>query len=922
MHALSAEYNILYNGGIALDKGVEELKAGYKDNFWQRLPIERMQTNTETLLPGQKSKNSNFERAESKAIKAIQKHAMDIAGVERNPQMDEAHLLLGKARYFDQRFVPSIEAFNYVLYKYANSDKIYEVKVWREKANLRLENDALAVKNLKRLLSENKLEGQVLADANATLAQAFINTDEIDCAVERLKVAIVTTKLKEERARYRFILGQLYEELNEKDSAFAAYQSVIDMKRKSPKRYVIQAHARQAQQFDYENGDTVAFLKKYKKLFKDRENRPFLDVLNHQMGLFYDKFNKPAIAEKYYNQSLRKRTDDSYLAASNYRNLAYIYFKKAKFKTSGDYYDSTLVQLDSKTREYAMIKKKRANLDEVIKQEGLVSRNDSILNVLSLSKNDQVSYYEKHIEKLKAADAIKKALEEKLKKENAKKGDSISKPINEPLDNDALPVGKLSTMPPGGKSPPAATPKSTQSDFYFYTASTVAFGKASFLKNWGERSYKNNWRLSLKGNTEVADDSIANDPIDIKEGTDKAVVANEKYDTNYYLKQLPTSKTEIDSIIKERDFSNYQLGSIYKEKFKEYELAAAKYEKLLSDKPEEKLILPSMYNLYKIYEIIDKKKMLAIKQTISSKYPESRYAQILNNENSKGEENLTPENNYSKTYKLYEEENYRTVLLKTTEAINQYPGESIVPKFELLKANTIGKLKGVEEYKKALNVVSLDYPYSEEGKQADLILGKDIPTLEALKLNAQTPKSWKILYKVNYKDTIIKRTQDTIAKFIKVKNLGYLKTSNDSFTMEDNFIVIHNFNSEESAKQAADTLKNSKKYKVAFEPIVISNYNYRVVQIKKNLEEYITLLTAPVIPKTDEKAPEEDPKTDLDKKDDTGAKDPVNTNLPGSSTVPPKEEPKKTALPSNGMPPTITPDLLNKIKTAQPPKNP
>jgi len=58
---------------------------------------------------------------------------MNIDGSEKNPQMDEAHLMLGKSRYYSQRFVPALEAFNYVLYKYPSSDKIYEVKIWREK---------------------------------------------------------------------------------------------------------------------------------------------------------------------------------------------------------------------------------------------------------------------------------------------------------------------------------------------------------------------------------------------------------------------------------------------------------------------------------------------------------------------------------------------------------------------------------------------------------------------------------------------------------------------------------------------------------------------------------------------------------------------------------------------------------------------
>ena len=131
-HALSTKYNILYNGGIALDKGIADLKSQYNDNFWEVLPVERMQLSEDQMMPGQ-TKNANFERAEEKSTKAIQKHSMNIGGSEKNPQMDEAHLMLGKTRYYDKRFIPALEAFNYVLYKYPNSDKIYEVKIWREK---------------------------------------------------------------------------------------------------------------------------------------------------------------------------------------------------------------------------------------------------------------------------------------------------------------------------------------------------------------------------------------------------------------------------------------------------------------------------------------------------------------------------------------------------------------------------------------------------------------------------------------------------------------------------------------------------------------------------------------------------------------------------------------------------------------------
>ena len=66
-HAVAAEYNALYNGYLALDEGRQSLNDAYSDNYWDILPIERMQIIDEIILPGQ-SKNENFNRAEEKAV--------------------------------------------------------------------------------------------------------------------------------------------------------------------------------------------------------------------------------------------------------------------------------------------------------------------------------------------------------------------------------------------------------------------------------------------------------------------------------------------------------------------------------------------------------------------------------------------------------------------------------------------------------------------------------------------------------------------------------------------------------------------------------------------------------------------------------------------------------------------------------------
>ena len=846
-NSLTTKDNILYNGGIALDKGIVDLKAQFKDNFWETLPVERMQITQEQQLPNQ-VKNANFERAETKATMAIQKHSMNIDGGEKNPQMDEAHLMLGKARYYDQRFVPALEAFNYVLYKYPNSDKIYEVKIWREKTNMRMENDALAIINLRKLLKEIKFKDQIFADANATLAQAFLNLKEKDSAIAKLKLATIFTKSNEEKSRYKFILGQVYEEKGYKDSAFAKYQEVIDMKRKSARQYIIQAHARQAAQFDFDKGDTLVFLKKYKKLLADRENRPFLDVLNHQVALFYDKSKKPDVAKKYYNFSLKKKGQDTYLIASNYRNLADIYFNKAKYVTAGKYFDSTLTVLNPRSREFKLIAKKRENLEDVIKFEGIAQRNDSILRVASLSPTERESYYKEYIENLKKEAKKQEEIAAKAAKEASQakgEGDPLSKGSNEAPQSDS----KQSFVKPITPAP-LFSGSDSGSTFYFYNPTTVAFGRVEFKKKWGDRAHVANWRLSKET---IKDDKNPDDSnnTDLTSTDGKSTEVDEKYTTAFYLKDIPSSPKILDSIAKERNFAYYQLGVIYKEKFKEYKRAADKLEKLLDNKPEERLVLPAMYNLYKIYEIIDPSKALAMKSKIISQFPDSRYAQIISNTNGANLVGSTPEVAYLSLYKEYEDQKYREVLPKTELAIEQFTGEEMLPKFELLKANLIGKLKGLAEYKKALNYVALTYPNSEEGKETEVFIATKIPYLESLSFNSEFPLSWNILYKAdNLEDKSTKELLEKLKKFVKERTIEKLTISIDIYTIDKNFIVIHGIKVLDNAKGIAQVLKEFKEYKIAEPAIVISSENYKVVQIKKNVEDYISgdWLNKPIIP--------------------------------------------------------------------------
>lgn len=817
-HAVTAEFNALYNGYVALDEGRKNLNDAYFDNYWEVLPIERMQVFEDIVLPGQ-SKNEQFSRAEEKATKAIQKHSINIDGKEKNPQMDEAYLLLGKARYFDQRFIPALEAFNYILYKYPASDKINQAKVWREKTNIRLDNDELAIKNLKRLLKQEKLEGQDLADATAILAQAYLNIKVVDTAITQLEIASNATKNNDERGRYRFIQGQLYNELGNKDSANVAFDKVIELNRKTPRIYMISAHLEKIKNFDFENGNKLEATELLTELEENRENRPFLDKIYHQIGAFHLNNHSDSLAVAYYNKSLRTNSRDNLLKAKNYEILGDMNFDASRYAEAGKYYDSTMSNLVLNSKPYRVIKRKRDNLEDVIYYEAIAKTNDSILSLVNLSEPERQAYFQSFVETLKA-----KAEAEKEQADAAQRNTGLVTG-NNPINNQAQ---RQNTPNPSTL-------------FYFYNPTTVAYGKNEFIKIWGNRSLEDNWRWSSKGTSGVVDNSVSTGNL-IASASDE-----EKLDPQYYLSKIPSEEKEIDSISKERNYAYYQLGLIYKEKFKEYDLAKDKLQNLLKSNPEERLILPSKYNLYKIYELLGENDEATIaKNDIITAYPDSRYASILKNpEQVSDKDENSPESLYEALYAKHENQEYAEVISKSEEYINTFDGEPIVPKLELLKATALGRLQGYETYTKAINNLAVTYANTLEGKQAQNIETNILPKL-ANKAFVEENDNITNNYKVIFQFT--KVGQEKIDDFKKIldevlENMRYYKltASKDVYNANTTFVIVHGIKNGTVAKTFDQLLTKEDKKKIKAPYFVVSSTNYQIIQIHKNLDAYLNL---------------------------------------------------------------------------------
>ena len=794
-------YNVLYNGNLALEEGKKELAEKRKDNYFEILEVEPEVSSQNYNLKGEG--NPHFDRAEEKAIKAIQRHSMVFDGKQKNRKIDDAYMLLGKARYYNGRYIPALEAFNHLLTNYGETNQRYNAAVWREKAHIQLGREQLAVTALEKILEEEQPKRRERATLHAVLAQAFINLESYPKAIEALKQASQETKEKPKRGRYYFIIGQLFEHLQQKDSAQAYYQKVIGLNWNVPRRLWVEAQVGKARTQTLTPEEKIAYTKKLRKMEKLYEHKDLLDLVYFQHALFLEGENQPKAATNYFLRSLEKNKDNEGLRRRTHEHLGELYFKDKKYPLAYAHYDSTLVYIPKNTLEHLYMRRKRDNLAQITAFENTIAKADSLSRIMKMPKDEQIRYFERHIDSLKQQPATQQAV----------------------------------TITDFGR---ATTPQqqNPQEGFYFYLPQTVAYGKQLFKQRFGDRPLMDNWRWSnqliAQQSTDVVTDSLAISQISPED----------------YLKKLPTP-SELEQLQKDRETALYGVGELYWEKFADGKLAEQRLTRLLSLTHNDKLKEKTLYLLYKINEK-NPKEADAYKQQLLTSFPNSEYAKPISGQQSTNEKELQEQ--YQRLSDQLAAQQYAEVLAYIQAHKTAYKTSSMGPDFDILKAKAIARLEGKAAYIRELEAIVQEYPNTS---QADDLKEK----LKILKGSSEKPTflpdeeatSWKVVLQGGLDEQQLTQLKN----YLEENGFAYLTLSQDVYDDKEQFAVLHGFMSKQMAEGFVqrvnhyfqeNTLKNKKKkdeeknqentmfFKEFF---VISSENYAILQAFKNKEEYI-----------------------------------------------------------------------------------
>jgi hypothetical protein len=750
-HQATTKFNVLFNGEEAIRSGIVAEVLSHQPNFWDQLPVEPFPLID--LFSLEVKENPSFTRAEEKAVIAVQKHSMLIGDQQRNTQIDEAYMLLGKARFYNGRYLQALDAFNYVIDQLPNANSRRNAQIWKAKVFLQLLQEQRAAAIFLELIDQNELTVTEYVEVSAHLAKAYIALNQPEKATKPLYNSAAGVKDKALQARYYYLLGQLHDNLEHKDSAALAYQSVINLNRRIPRIFWIHAKLNQlnTNQLDLESTQ-----KAYKKLTKNEENKKYLDKIHFSHASYSLSHFDTIAAKNLINASLRTNTKDKMLKGLAYETMGEVFFDENQFVTAGAYLDSTLNVLEPKTRRFRKITRKRNKLNDIIKYETNRQTSDSLLALMTKTPEEQASIFTRYIADLKEADSLQKQQQQQKQQQST------------------------------------ANTSFFDSEFYFYNSAMRSRGESEFFRIWGNISKTDNWRYA---NQQAETETIVDTATETEQKIEKAVEVDPRYMLETYINQIPPPEAR-DSLVQVRNTAYFDAGLAYKEQFAAYLQAKDRLLTLLSFDSD--YTLPSLYHLYQIEEETGGAKALTYKNQIISDYPNSQYAAILQNPEAAEGALARFEERYTLLEERFKAQAFEEVIDQSFDAILSLQDENLRSRFSLLRAHAIGRLDGIAAYERALSEVALAFPNQKAGEEASRRL------LEVRDLKPKEEKEgerYLVYFVFDRADhELTQNLQKRVAEIIMQQGLqSSVKATIDIYDRNTEFLVIQRFTSEEQA---------------------------------------------------------------------------------------------------------------------------
>lgn len=782
-HAFNSRYNIYFNGKTSFDESLEALQNGYKESYSDMIYMYPISAQPKD----KKETGGPFDRAIEKSNKAIKLHSIKAKPAKKpgwrnnpkqrafqeqeeyNPFLKKCWLLMGQAQFYNADFLQASATFSYIARHYSQDEEVVaEARLWQARCYNEMgwlyESEDILGKLNTNGIPEKKL------DQYATVyADYLVKNKQYEEAVPYFKTAIKAEKNKRQRARMKYLLGQIYADQDQNGLAYQMFSQVV--KANPPYELEFAARIRQTEVFSGTNYQKV--VKMLQRMAKNQKNKDLLDQVYYALGNVYLSREDTVHAIQNYQLGIDKSTQNGLDKAICQVKLGDLYFKMREYVKAQPCFSGALAGMQKEYKEYPRVSKLSAVLDELVVHVESVHLQDSLQTIARMPETERLAVIDKIIEKVKKEEEEAKALADKeaYLADQAAKGSGINRPGTET----------------GGITLPATAGGSS---FYFYNPQTVAQGKTAFQRKWGRRPLEDNWRRRKKemstfnedmGMEEVAgNDSIGIGeegqplPGDSLENGLPPVAVDDPKTREYYIQQLPLTPEDVSASNLIIEDGLYNMAMIYKDKLEDLPLSIEAFEELERRFPNNNHRLESYYQVYLMALRLENTALAAdYKNKLINAYPQSDYAVAIADPNYAYNIRMmdaVQDSIYEATYHRYLAEDTLAVRRNYQYVSGKYPLATLLPKFMFLDALTYVQAGDAEGFKNALKALVEKYPSADVSELAGEML-KGVLRGRALVQGGIKGMNWNLRFGLGDDGTL--SAADSARTFVAEPNASY-----------------------------------------------------------------------------------------------------------------------------------------------------
>ncbi|WP_027372156.1 tetratricopeptide repeat protein [Chryseobacterium sp. UNC8MFCol] len=637
---------------------------------------------------------TTLEIAEAKAMKAINKYSVTRNGEEKNKQIFDAYIILAQSRIYQNKPLQALDALNYVFTHMKDDKRVPLARIYQGVAYDKIKDYHRAHETFAKLKGENinKSYAKLLS---IYYSESLLDAGKKEEAAKELDAAFELNSDRKLKSRIAYLRGQVAENLGQNDKARESYTAAY--KYANDFEFEVKSQIAIAKTFngkgDYNGAKNYLEGISKKGTYASRKNEFY-----YALGLMANKAGKKDEAQDFFRKSLFEKVSDPQIRGLAYYEIGKSYLDKNDYIGAGTYYDSALAVMTYEPSKI-LLKDQSEYIKKISKNYYLIKKNDSILSLAKMNDSQRTDFFAKYITKLKA-----KEEKEELERRRAERSKGFD-------------TGDYNANSLFAKSGNAFEDFGiTTKGFYFGNTGTVSKGTSTFKQVWGERALSDNWRYSKKMAT-IED--MKNEALGVTSAPNPR-----RFEPAYYIEQIPTDQGKLSQLKKDRDTASLGLGIMYQNYFTNTPLATKTLYDLVDVRPEEKVMLQALYEIFAMNYEKNPQASDRAKQILLADYPYTSYAEFARNPKNKSfvKSTVEVENEYKRAYALYESEKFGESKQVIDETLQKYPKDALVPKLNLLNAFNVGKSSGKEVMILQLEQIALNYSKTPEGARAKQML--------------------------------------------------------------------------------------------------------------------------------------------------------------------------------------------------------